>query len=152
MAGNGLHMEGGAGMSIKVKPELSVKNPYRMDRHRYYELKHFCMQYPLWKKRYLSMIDYPSGMPFQIIFSKGGVQKDTVTEHIDERLYYADRIAMIEQAAVETDKGMAGYIIEGVTQGISYDILKMRRGVPCCKDVYYELYRKFFYILSTKRK
>lgn len=33
-------------------PELSEKNPYWIERHRYYELKHFCLQYPLWKKMY----------------------------------------------------------------------------------------------------
>lgn len=27
------------------KPELSLKNPYYLPRHRYYELKHFCLQY-----------------------------------------------------------------------------------------------------------
>lgn len=32
------------------KPELSEKNPYHLSRHRYYELKHFCFQYPEWKK------------------------------------------------------------------------------------------------------
>lgn len=32
------------------KPELSKKNPYHLSRHRYYELKHFCFQYPEWKK------------------------------------------------------------------------------------------------------
>lgn len=28
-------------------PELSEKNPYWIERHRYYELKHFCLQYPI---------------------------------------------------------------------------------------------------------
>ena len=32
------------------RPELSKKSPYWIDKHRYYELKHFCLQYPLWKK------------------------------------------------------------------------------------------------------
>lgn len=32
------------------KPELSEKNLYHLSRHRYYELKHFCFQYPEWKK------------------------------------------------------------------------------------------------------
>ena len=39
-----------------------------------------------------------------------------------------------------------------VTEGISYDHLKARLNIPCCKDVYYELYRRFFWILSQVRK
>ena len=41
-----------------VKPELSKRNPYKLDKHRYYELKHFCLQYPDWKKKYLSLDGY----------------------------------------------------------------------------------------------
>ena len=37
-------------MGTTIRPELSEKNPYWIERHRYYELKHFCLQYPIWKK------------------------------------------------------------------------------------------------------
>ncbi len=39
-------------MSTTIRPELSDKNKYWIDRHRYYELKHFCMQYDIWKQAY----------------------------------------------------------------------------------------------------
>ena len=39
-------------MSTTIHPEVSEKNKYWIDKHRYYELKHFCLQYPLWKKEY----------------------------------------------------------------------------------------------------
>ena len=37
-------------MSTVIRPELSKSSKYWIDRHRYYELKHFCLQYPIWKK------------------------------------------------------------------------------------------------------
>ena len=37
-------------MGNEMRPELSEKNPYWIGKHRYYELKHFCLQYPIWKK------------------------------------------------------------------------------------------------------
>lgn len=37
---------------VKLKPELSKKNKYWVDKNRYYELKYFCLQYPLWKRAY----------------------------------------------------------------------------------------------------
>lgn len=39
-------------MSTTVRSEISKKNIYWIEQHRYYELKHFCLQYPLWKKAY----------------------------------------------------------------------------------------------------
>ena len=33
-----------------VRAEISEKNKWWLPRHRYYELKHFCLQYPAWKK------------------------------------------------------------------------------------------------------
>lgn len=33
----------------KLKSELSVKNQYYIPKHRYYELRHFCLQYPEWR-------------------------------------------------------------------------------------------------------
>lgn len=32
----------------RERAQLSVKNPCHIPKHRYYELKHFCLQYPDW--------------------------------------------------------------------------------------------------------
>ena len=45
-----------------IRSELSEKNPYWIERHRYHELKQFCLQYPIWKKTYES-IDGLLGRP-----------------------------------------------------------------------------------------
>ena len=37
---------------INVRPQLAQDNPYWISRHRYYELKHFCLQYYFWKSKY----------------------------------------------------------------------------------------------------
>ena len=42
-------------MGTTLRAELSEKNPYWIEKHRYYELKHFCLQYPIWKKIYRSL-------------------------------------------------------------------------------------------------
>lgn len=42
-------------MGTTLRAELSEKNPYWMEKHRYYELKHFCLQYPIWKKAYAAL-------------------------------------------------------------------------------------------------
>ena len=42
-------------MGTRIRPELSEKNKYWISKHRYYELKHFCLQYPLWRKAYAAL-------------------------------------------------------------------------------------------------
>ena len=33
-----------------LRSEISNKSPYYISKHRYLELKHFCLQYPEWKE------------------------------------------------------------------------------------------------------
>lgn len=139
-------------MSTTIRPELSPKNCYWIDKHRYYELKHFCLQYPIWKRKYNSLIGYPNGWPQPVPPTKTNIFTDPVTKHLDERLYYANRMDMLERVAKETDEKLAYYILKAITEGISYDHMRARSGIPCCKDTYYELYRRFFWLLSNERR
>ncbi|WP_285826487.1 hypothetical protein [Parabacteroides goldsteinii] len=59
---------------------------------------------------------------------------------------------MIEDVAEDTDEELASYILHGVTEGCSYDVLRVRYNIPCCKDIYYDLYRRFFWLLSKERE
>ena len=139
-------------MSTSIRPELSQKNCYWIEKHRYYELKHFCLQYPTWRRKYNSLISYPSSWPQPIPPTKTNVISDPITKHIDERLFYANRMDMLERVAKETDEELACYILKAITEGISYDHLRARSDIPCCKDTYYELYRRFFWLLSEERQ
>ena len=100
-----------------LRPELSPKNKYHIDKHRYYELKHFCLQYPEWKKSYSAFDD--TSLPLSMI------------EHIP---------------------ALYSYIIKGVIEGKSYTYLKTKLGIPCGRDMYYERYRKFFWVLNESRE
>ena len=42
-------------MGTVIRPEVSNKKEYWISRHRYYELKHFCLQYGEWKQAYNSI-------------------------------------------------------------------------------------------------
>lgn len=136
-------------MSMTVRAEVSKKNEYWIDRHRYYELRHFCLQYLLWKKAY----EEPDGVyAKQLYFMPTKTEPANPTEDAAIRkLYFHERMQMVEKAAKNTDKSLADYILKGVTEAMSYDHLKSRLDIPCSKEVYYDLYRKFFWILSQAR-
>lgn len=137
-------------MGTTIRPELSEKNKYWIERHRYYELKHFCLQYPTWKKAYLAL-DGLSRRPTELaIFSN--MPSDPTFRCVAAREFYFDRMQMVEQTVIATDGDLYSYILKGVTEGVSYDHLKARLEIPCCKDIYYDLYRRFFWLLNKERK
>ena len=137
-------------MSTTVRPELSTHSKYWIEKHRYYELKHFCLQYQLWRKARAGL-DSLSRRPNMIITSRTNLVSSPVEKCAEARLFYTDRMEMLEKVASETDMVMANYILKAVTEGISYDCLRTRFDISCCKDAYYNLYRRFFWLLNKAR-
>lgn len=138
-------------MSTTIRPELSEKNKYWIERHRYYELKHFCLQYPIWKKAYLSLDGLAQRPTDLTLFLNQQHLGDPTAKCAEARIFYRDRMDMVKQVATATEPELADYILQAVTNGLSYDILKARLEIPCCKDVYYDLYRRFFWLLNKER-
>lgn len=139
-------------MATLIRAELSEKNRYWIDKHRHYELKHFCLQYPSWKKEYdiLKVPSISSSMMEQ--FPSINLHSDPTASFAIRRTYYAERIHLIEKTAMEADKYLYEYILRAVTEGLSYTYLKSRLDIPCGRDMYYDRYRKFFWLLSNSRK
>lgn len=139
-------------MGANVRPELSKKNKYWIDKNRFYELKYFCLQYPLWKKAYglldgMKLYSYDlSGVP------GSSLPTDTTGNCVEERSIYFERMQEIEEAALETDPYLASYILKAVTEGLSYNYLQSILEIPCSRDTYYDRYRRFFWILSKRRR
>lgn len=138
-------------MGTVIRPEISEKNKYWIDKHRYYELKHFCLQYKEWKKAYAACNE-------SIIFASSfgerrsdGTISDLTAKYAIKRAYYAGRIKLVEKAAMEAEPELYLYILKGVTEGLSYTYLKTKLEIPCGRDMYYDRYRKFFWILSNSR-
>jgi hypothetical protein len=138
-------------MGTKIRPELSKKNKYWIPRHRYYELKHFCLQYPEWKEQYTNLSSVTTPKLTDRVFRNIGHHSDPTERCAERKIFYQCRIAMLEQVAVLTDKDLAKYILLAVTYGHSYTYLKTKLDIPCSKDTYYDRYRKFFWILSDLR-
>lgn len=139
-------------MATTIRPELSEKNPYWIEKHRYYELKHFCLQYPIWRKAY-SALDGLSTQPSDLaMFVATSTLGDPTANCGIARSYYSERMDMIARVAEATDPLIGSYILKAVTEGWAYDILKARLKIPCCKDTYYQLYRRFFWLLNKERK
>lgn len=138
-------------MATQIRPELSIKNKYHIDKHRHYELKHFCLQYPEWKRTYAEIDDTSiSASSFNRIPSSN-LPGDPTAKRAMAKARLIERIKMIEKIAKEADEYLYDYILKGVTEGLSYTYLKSRLDMPCGKDMYYDRYRRFFWLLSKVR-
>lgn len=135
---------------VKLKPELSKKNKYWIDKNRYYELKYFCLQYPLWKYAYDSL-DGLRVRSFDLTKIQASSGADFLGSIMDERTLYSERMELVEKAAREADPYLASYILKAVTEGHSFNYLKSRLEIPCSRDTYYDRYRRFFWLLSNLR-
>ena len=138
-------------MGTIIRPEISEKNKYWISKHRYYELKHFCLQYREWKKEYVSIMNglTPSCRIGESIrnsgHTNGTCEKAVLLED------YSNKIQLVEQCAYATDEYLYQYILKGVTENYTYEYLHTRMEIPCCRDTYYARYRKFFWILNKYR-
>lgn len=139
-------------MGTVIRAEVSTKNKYWIDKHRHYELKHFCLQYPMWKKAYTDFSDI--SIPLSMIggINTSNLPGDPTAKRALMRAYYSDKMNLIETVAKETDKYLWAYILKAVTEGLSYTYLKNKLDIPCGKDMYYDRYRRFFWLLSEARE
>ena len=138
-------------MATVIRPELSEKNRYWIEKHRHYELKHFCLQYPFWKRAYSEIESIITSSYSPIIFSKSTLADDPIAKLVEKRVSYFNRMQMVEQAAIEADPELASYILKAVTEGLSFTYLKSRLEIPCSRDTYYDRYRRFFWLLDKTR-
>lgn len=122
---------------------------YWINKHRYMELKHFCLQYPIWEKAYNSLgklINNPDKI--ERIADKKDTSAICILRECDEaQEFYFQKLTMIERIAFETDEKLSGWLVSAVTTGTTYENL----GIPCDKDEYYDRYRKFFWLLNEAR-
>lgn len=138
-------------MATNIRPEISNKNKYWIDKHRHYELKHFCLQYPNWKKEYAASGSPSIGSASAERIPSSNIPGDPTAKHAIRRAYYLERIKLIEETAVAADQELHDYILKAVTEELSYTYLKSKLNIPCGRDMYYDRYRKFFWLLNKSR-
>lgn len=98
------------------------KSEYALSKHRFYELKHFCLQYHDWKKQYVEL-DGWNGKGDTT--SRDGIKRGDILRNLE----------LIEYCAEITDRNILQYVINYAAVPV-----EMRYS-----------YRKFFWELSRRR-
>ena len=137
-------------MAKSLYTTTSKKNPYYISKHRYLELKHFCLQYPEWKQRYRELEDSIKHSKYYISTGECTSDRDIVSEMASELAELNRKIKMVEKCCEETDPELANYILQAVTRACTYEYFQTHSGIPCCRDTFYLRYRKYFWMLNRR--
>lgn len=134
---------------MRVRP--LNKEKYKISKHRFAEIYHFCMQYNEWRDELKFKNDNIASPIISDIPSNNSGTKSNVENLALRRTSLENKCKLIEQTAIEADPGIYQYILKAVTnEHISYNYLKMIMNIPCGKNYYYEKRKKFYYLLAQK--
>lgn len=136
-------------MATSIVPELSKTNPYYISKHRYYELKHFCLQYPEWQREIRELKAKSIGTTSMIFQRREKHLEDKVSEIAIQIFSREEKMRKVDQIINSLEPWIRNYIFLAVTQGRSFTYLSTVLDMPCCRDTYYERYRRFFYLLHN---
>ena len=134
-------------MGTSIRTEVSKYNPYYISKHRYLELKHFCLQYPEWERKWREFRVISAFDPEKI--PGGKKPANPVEDAAIKRMTLERNMRMVEEICRQADEAIADYIFECVAFGKSF---KYMTGIPCGKDYFYDRYRKFFKLLDGVRR
>ena len=116
-----------------LKPELSERSKYWISKHRYYELKHFCLQYPEWKKLYA---EAGFKMEAQRLNAIHGSEPADPTAKLGQiRGDLCRAMDLVYKTALEASPELGLFLFKAVTEEIPYTRLQSVYAIPCGKDL-----------------
>ena len=108
---------------------------YSISKHRFYELKHFCLQYPEWKQQYLKADGWTKELD---------EEHDTTSRDGIRRADLAWKMMLVTDTCHDIcgkyEKAMFDYVAYNIKPHLKWDQ----------KDFWY-YYQKFFWELSRRR-
>lgn len=134
-------------MSTNIRPELSSKNKYCIPKDEYYMLVHFCRMYDEYCNRYAQISSEMSNWNIRHGYSDNDISR--LPEHLAiDRMVIGSKIQLIEKAARDADPDLNKWILLAVTKGYSFGYLSVKLEMPCSRDMFYDRYRRFFWLLA----
>lgn len=130
---------------------LSRKNKYFIPKEDYLTAIHYSLRYPIWKQE----IDAIADTAKAITYDKDHVQTSGDYDSTFEAAVQiaegsiSKKIHLIDNTIMLVAKGMDNWLRLGVCYGLTFDQLK-QKGMPCERDLYYEIRRHYYYELSRQ--
>ena len=127
----------------------SKKSKYYLPKESFLTAVHYCKQYPLW----VAEIETIAGTVKGISYDKPRVQASSDYDPTEEAAIRLSDVSkkkdLLDKITVEIGGNLAEWIVYGVCYDMPYYKLQMK-GIPCGKDLYYLLRRRFYYEVSKR--
>lgn len=118
------------------RSELSKKNKYYLPKEEYLTVKHFCRQYPNWKKELDALPDAERAIAYDGDRVQTSGDSDPVSDLAMRRIELAKKKDVIDGAVAKAAPEIAKYLIRGICYGEAEYQLELK-GMPCGKKYYY---------------
>lgn len=110
---------------------------YWVEKYRYQELRYFCLQYPTWKRAANRLLNDHLKVH----------SDDPVCEIASRRENYLSKMKLVETTCIKMDPKLWPWLLLAVSHGVRYE----RLDIPCSKEEFVQLYRKFFWTLDQDK-
>ena len=130
---------------------LSENNKYYLPKHTYLTCIHYALQYRDWKASLDANRDTRGAIRYDKDKIQNGNDFDSTSETAIRMVEIEDKCAMIDKCIniVCDSASLEKYLRLGVCYGFTFYQLE-EEGIPCGKNMYYDIRQKFFYELSKK--
>ena len=134
----------------KYRPP-SRKNKYYIPKEDYLTAIHYSLRYPIWKQEIDSIADTAKAIRYDKDKIQSSGDYDSTFEAAVKLTEsdIAKKVKLIDDTIAEVSKGMDNWLRLGVCYGLTFDQLKIK-GMPCERDMYYQMRRHYYYELSKK--
>lgn len=146
-----LYNYGKRGKLCMSKYRIPTKNSkYYVPKETYLTAVHYCKQYPIWAAELALTPNTNKGVSYDHDIVQTSNQSDATAKLAVKRAEMARKKKLVEDVALQIGgKKYAWWLLQGVCFDFVWFQLE-QRGIPCGRDMYYAMRRKFYYELSMR--
>lgn len=129
----------------------SYRGKYKMTKEQYLAAKYYALRYHEWQQEYKALTDTARAITYSDM-PKGSLSTVSPVEEAAIKCQsISDKIRLIEDTAAEAGGDLSQYLIKAVTNSdITFHQMKVLTDMPCGRDLFYNMVRRFYFLLSQK--
>lgn len=134
---------------MKVR-DLNI-NKYKISSKRFRELYYFCLQYDEWKKELKNLENPLKSIDLSNEIKGSGTASPTEDIAI-KRLELSEKCNLIEETAKKVAGDLYEYLLLAITKEKTFNYISLIKNIPCSRNTFYSIRRKFYFLLSQSKK
>lgn len=128
---------------------LSDKNKYSLPKEDYLTAIHYSLRYPMWVEELRTAADTGSAIRYDRDKVQTSNDSDQTADVAMRMAELSSRIDLIDEIISRVSGGLDSWLRLGVCHGLTFEQLK-GKDIPCERDKYYLMRRRFYYELAQK--